>query len=155
MRRTLLHHGWFEGSCDFVDQWRLSQCVSDAWPGFSSKGSICEAHRPVPGLSHAPSFPAVQVQGSRSNLPPPWLLTPPSPPPGPIPPMLLCLTARMPGSRAWKSSPVQASVKSTSSPRDPCPCSANTHFWLCQPQHTRTNNAETVSAATQENVSCC
>lgn len=39
----------------------------------TSKSSICEPHRPVPGLSHAPSSPAAQAHGSSCN-PPPCLL---------------------------------------------------------------------------------
>lgn len=88
----------------------------------SSECSICEPHRPVPGLSHAPSSPAAQARGSRrapsccstissSHL---WF--------HPVP---LCRTACTPESWAWKSCSVQTLVKSTLSPHDPCPCSTN------------------------------
>lgn len=106
---------------------KARQFASEVPPGFSAphrKGCICEAHRPLPGLASLTLLHPQLLGREAQVIIPPSLPAPPHPP-SPILPMLLWLTARPPGSRAWKRSSVQASVKSTSSPRDPCPCSTN------------------------------
>lgn len=98
--------------------------ISDAWPGFSTPPK-------APSVS-----PTGQFLASLTLLHPQLLshkaLVEPPPACSTIPsshlwfhPMLLRLTACMPGSWAWKSSSAQTWVKSTLSSCDPCLCSTN------------------------------
>lgn len=143
---SLLHQQVrFEG-LETVDRWRLAvrlRCLT-RFLRSSSEGSICEA---ADGASLLASLTLLHPQLLKRGALVVILFSLPAQPyshSSPILPMLLWLTAHTPGSRVWKSNTVKASVKSTSNPHDPWPCSAN--IW--RTAHT----SDSMSLSTHEKI---